>query len=462
MAAIRFSGMASGLPPNIVEQIMDAERIPIKTMEKSKEKEDGKLKLVTDLESKINDITKNITELVGIRGFVNNKLTSGDPNIVDGTVDPNTAVTGQWQIEVVQLAQKPGAVSNGFPDRNETQMGTGYLRFDTPNGRKDVYINNSNNTLDGVASAINGAGLGLQAMVLNDRTDKDNPFRLLVTGLDTGDDHTVNFPTIYMLDGDQDMFFDQSRPAQNAKVKIDGFEVEVPDNIVSDLIPGVTLDLKQAAPGRPVRLNVKEDMEVISGKIKSFVEAYNGALGFIQGQHKLQKGSDGKERLGPLGGDGLIRSIESTLRRVILDPQMGLADNISRISDLGIVFNRNGTLDFNQDKFNKVLSASPKGVAAFMRGDGSKTGFIPSMKRQIGDLVNSAFGPIANRKRGVQQKIDSINQRIDNKERQLVRKEESLRRQFSDLESKMSKLQSQGGALQGLAQMAQAGKPPQG
>jgi flagellar hook-associated protein 2 len=459
MGAIRFSGMASGLPPNIVDQIMDAERIPVKTMEGQKGKEDNKLKLVTDLETKITDITKNISEMVGIRGFTNNKLISGDPNIIDGTVDPNAAVTGQWQVEVIQLAQKPGALSNSFPDRDTTQIGTGYLRFDTPNGRKDVYINSQNNTLDGLAKAINSAGVGLQAMVMNDRKDQDNPFRLMVTGLNPGSDNQVNFPIVYMLDGDQDVYFDESRPAQNAKVKVDGFEVEVQDNIVSDLIPGVTLDLKQQAPGRAVRLSVKEDLEIIGGKIKSFVDAYNGALSFIQDQHKLQKGQDGKERLGPLGGDGLIRSIESTLRQVILNPQMGTESTITRIGELGIEFNRNGTLNFNQERFNKVLSSNPQMVANFFRGDGVNTGFIPGMKRQIGNILNQAFGPIANRKRGLQQKIDGINQRIDNKERQLVRREETLRRQFSDLESKMSKLQGQGASVAGLAQAAQK---PQG
>ncbi len=447
MGAIRFSGMASGLPPNIVDQIMEAERIPVKTMEAQKGKEEGKQKLVGDLETKVTDITKNITELVGIRGFTNNKLVSGDPNIIDGTVDPNAAVTGQWQIEVMQLAQKPGALSNSFPDKDKTQIGTGYLRFDTPNGRKDVYINEQNNTLDGLAKAINSAGVGLQAMVMNDRKDAENPFRLMVTGLQPGNDNQVNFPTVYMLDGDQDVYFEESRPAQNAKVKVDGFEVEVPDNIVNDLIPGVTLDLKQQSPGRAVRLSVKEDMEVISGKIKSFVDAYNGALQFIQDQHKLQKGQDGKERLGPLGGDGLVRTIESTLRRIILDPQMGLSPNITRIGDLGIEFNRNGTLNFNQEKFNKVLSANPQSVANFLRGDGFKTGFIPSMKRQVGTILDAANGPLANRKRGLQQKIDSINKRIDNKEQQLTKREETLRRQFSDLEGKMSQLQSQGAAV---------------
>jgi flagellar hook-associated protein 2 len=459
MGAIRFSGMASGLPPNIVDQIMDAERIPVKTMEGQKGKEDNKMKLVTDLETKITEITKNVSEMVGIRGFTNNKLVSGDPNIIDGTVDPNAAVTGQWQVEVMQLAQKPGALSNSFPDRDKTQIGTGYLRFDTPNGRKDVYINSNNNTLDGLAKTINSAGVGLQAMVMNDRKDQDNPFRLMVTGLNPGSDNQVNFPTVYMLDGDQDVYFDESRPAQNAKVKVDGFEVEVPDNIVNDLIPGVTLDLKQQAPGRAVRLSVKEDLEVIGGKIKSFVDAYNGALSFIQDQHKLQKSGDGKERLGPLGGDGLIRSIESTLRQVILAPQMGVQSTITRIGELGIEFNRNGTLNFNQERFNKVLSSNPQMVANFFRGDGSSNGFIPSMKRQIGNILNQAFGPIANRKRGLQQKIDGINQRIDNKERQLVRREETLRRQFSDLESKMSKLQGQGAAVGSLGASQQK---PQG
>lgn len=456
MSGIRFSGMASGLPPNIVEQIMEAERIPVKTMEGQKAKEDGKMKLVTDLETKISDITKNIGELVGIRGFTAQKLTSGDPNVVDGAVDPNASVTGEWQIEVVQLAQKPGAVSNGFPDKDETQIGVGYLRFNTPDGRKDVYINSGNSTLEGVAKAINSAGLDMRAMVLNDRADKDNPFKLIVTGLETGNDNQVEFPTVYMLDGDQDIYFEESRKAQNAKIKLDGFEVELPDNKADDLIPGLTLDFKQASPGKPIRVNVKEDTEVISGKIKDFVEAYNGALSFIQGQHKLQKGGDGKERLGPLGGDGLVRSIESNLRSVILNPQLGVDSTITRLNQLGIEFNRNGTLSFQQEKFNKVLSAAPKEVAAFFRGDGTNTGFIPTVKRQIGNLLNSAFGPIANRKRGLQQKIDSIDKRIENKERQLTRREETLRRTFSDLETKMSKLNAQGASLGGLAQA-----PPQ-
>ncbi len=452
MAGIRISGMASGLPPNIVEQIIEAERMPIKNIENKKAAEDNKMKLVADLETRISEITKNVSDIVGIGGFTAHKLLSGDPNIIDGTIDPALVGNGQWSVEVVQLAQKPGALSNGFPDKDTTQIGVGYLRFDTPDGRRDIYINAKNNTLEGVAKAINSAGVGMRAMVMNDRNNKDAPFRLMVTGLSTGSDNQVSFPTIYMLDGDQDIYFDESRPSQNAKVKIDGFEVEVPDNIVNDLIPGITLDLKQQAPGRPVRLSVKEDSEVISGKMKNFVDAYNKALGFIQEQGKLQKGPDGKERLGPLGGDGLIRSVESTLRQIIMNPQMGVDGSIKRLSEMGIEFNRNGTLNFAQEKFNKIVASKPTDAAAFFRGDGGGTGFIPSMTRQINNLVNAGFGPLGNRKRGIQQKIDAMDKQIDNKQRQLEKKEETLRKKFSDLEATMSKLQQQGSAVGAMAQ----------
>ncbi|MFN7729689.1 MAG: flagellar filament capping protein FliD [Bdellovibrio sp.] len=456
MSAIRFSGMASGLPPNIVEQIMEAERMPVKQMTDKKAMDEDKLKLVSDLESKISEIPKSLSELVGTRGFQNNKLISGDPNILNGVVDPETAVPGSWQVEVLQLAQKPGAISNGFPDKDKAEIGVGYLKFNTPDGVKEVYVGSGEKgaTLDGVANAINRTNFGVRASILNDRADKENPFKLMITGLATGDDKQIEFPTVYLLDGDQDFHFDKSHPAQNAKIKLDGFEIELPDNTAKDVIPGVNLELKQAAPGKGIAVTVKEDYEVISGKIKTFVDAYNGALGWIQGQAKLQKDRAGRERLGPMGGDGMLRTVENALRRTIQNPQMGTGSTVQRANELGIEFNRNGTLNFSQDKFNKALTSDPQAVGQFLRGDNFSTGFVPSIRREIGNITNAAYGPLSVRKRGIQQRIKSADQRIERKEVELVKKEESLRRKFADLETKMSKLQSQGAALGGMAQKA--------
>lgn len=457
MPAVRLSGMASGLPPNIVDQLVDAERIPIRTQEEQKQKVESKLKLVQDLEGKVGEVQKSIGELVGVRGFQHNKLISGDPNIVFGSVDPENAVTGSWQVEVMQLAQKPGAISNGFPDRDQTELGVGYMKFDTPEGTKEVYIS-GNTTIDGVAKSINNANVGVRATVINDRRDKENPFKMIISGLVTGDDNEITFPTVYLLDGDTDFYFEQSRQAQNGKIKIDGFELEVSDNTVKDVIPGVTLELKSASPGREINITIKEDFEVISGKVEEFVKAINGVFSFIQSQNKLNEKSDTSRTL---GGDSILRSIENRLRNMIQTPQYGSRGGLARLSQIGIEFQRDGSLKYDKQKFEAILTKNPKQVQEFLAGDGFKTGFVPTLRREVGNLLNQAFGPLSNRKRGLQSKIDQINKSIENKERMVARKEEALRRQFSKLEETMSRLQSQGAAVAGFAASG-GGMPKQG
>ena len=444
MPAIRMTGMASGLPPNIVETILDAERIPIRNQEASREKVQSRLKLVQDLEGKLSEIDKSLGELVNTRGFMNNKLTSGDPNIVNGTTDPENPVTGQWNVEVIQLPQKAAAITNGFPDRDTTELGVGYFKFDTDDGPKEVYISGSDSTLDGAARAINSAGIGVRASVITDKSDKENPFKLMIAGLATGDEKKVNFPTVYLLDGDQDVYFDQTKEALNGKVKVDGFEFEVSENTIRDLIPGVTLELKQAAPGREITVGVKEDYEMIVGKAEEFVKATNGVLGFIQQQNALNEKSDTSKTL---GGDSLLRTIETRIRNLAQSQMFGIKGSIRRLSDIGITFQRNGQLQLDKKKFDSVLSRNAKDVGMFLAGDGFSVGFIPTIKREITNFTNQAFGPLANRKRGLQDKIENINKSIENKERALTRKEETLRRQFANLEEKMSKLQQQGAAV---------------
>ena len=193
MAGISMAGMGSGLPPNIVEQLMEGERQPLRTIDKAKGKQENRLKLVQDLESKLNGITGGLVSLANARGFTDMKLSSGDQNLVTGTVDPNVAKAGTWNVEVESLAQKSAALSNGFPDKDETRLGVGYFKFKTADGEKDVYINAENNTLAGAATAINRAGVGVRASVIDDRATPDAPFKLMVTSDKMGGDNKMDF-----------------------------------------------------------------------------------------------------------------------------------------------------------------------------------------------------------------------------------------------------------------------------
>lgn len=444
---IRIDGLASGLPPNLVDQVIEAERIPVKQMQEKKGKIEDKVKLVSDLETKVNDINKNLGSVIGAKGFVDKKLTSGTPDVINGTLDPQIADPGEWTLEVEQLAEKPSVVTNGFPDKDKTTMGVGYIKFDTADGEKEVYINEDNSTLEKIASTINRADIGIRAVIVNDRSDKEDSYKLEIAGLKTGDDNQVKFPTVYFLDGQEDFQFASQRPAINAKFKLDGHEFEATENKISDLIPGVTLDLKKAAPNTPVRINITENYDVISEKIKSFIDSYNTALQFIQGQNKLTQDKEGNPRLGPLGGDSMLRMTESRMRSIIQDPQ-DTNSKFKRILELGVEFNRNGTLNFNQEKFTKLVTAQPLEVVEFLRGDLVKTGFITSMQEKLRTLTDPQYGTVAIRKKSMQDQESQIDRRIEQKEKYLSRREDQLRNKFAKMEEAMSQIKSQGAAAQ--------------
>ena len=316
---ITFGGINTGLPPNIVEKIIEAESIPIKTLQRKVDNNQVKLGLVNDLEGRLGKIRTGLTELAGTKGFMDMKLISSDPGVVDGVIDPALSQPGTWQLEVKQMARKSAAITNGFPDKDTTEIGVGYFRFETADGPKDVYINGESSTLVGAASAINNSGLGMRATVVNDRKDPDYPYRLVISRTDEGEENEVDYPNLYFLDGDQDVYFEETKPAQNAIVSIDGFDVEMPDNTIEDLIPGVTLTIKGESD-RPISVTVKEDLEVVSGKVQDFVDGVNEVLSFIQQQNSLDANTDTSRTL---GGDSLLRTIEFRMRRIIQGVQFG-------------------------------------------------------------------------------------------------------------------------------------------
>src|SRR5262245_56715508 len=103
---IALGGINTGLPPNLANQLVEVEKIPIKNVEVRKEKTKSRLDLVNQLEEKVRSIQGSLKELAGTGGFADIKLISGDPNVIAGTVDPGANVKGNWNIEVVEMPKK--------------------------------------------------------------------------------------------------------------------------------------------------------------------------------------------------------------------------------------------------------------------------------------------------------------------------------------------------------------------
>jgi flagellar capping protein FliD len=72
--------------------------------------------------------------------------------------------------------------------------------------------------------------------------------------------------------------------------------------------------------------------------------------------------------------------------------------------------------------------------ASFLPAMVLRVGFIPTIRREVSNLTNSAFGSIHNRKQALEGKIKRHDDQIANKQKHLDRREQQLRRQFGNLE----------------------------
>ncbi|MFP5458266.1 MAG: flagellar filament capping protein FliD, partial [Bacteriovoracia bacterium] len=297
---ISFGSINSGLPKDIVQQIVNAEKIPIQAMEARKGKIQNKQALVGQLTKLVEGMRGEILKNKGARSFREMKVQGGSDN-VQITADKNIAEPGKYQLEVLQLAQKSSAITNGVEDKDKTYIGVGYIRAVMPDGEeKEIYIDENNATLSGIAKVINEQSdiLGMRANVVNDGSGSDEPWKMVLSLNETGDAARAEFPYLYLVDGEVDLILENERPAQDAKVKLDGFEIEVPSNKITDLIPGVTIDLKKAKPGEEIGFEITEDIQAIGGKITSLVDNINNVLKFIKEQNTLNEKSDTSSTLG--------------------------------------------------------------------------------------------------------------------------------------------------------------------
>ena len=425
----------------MVQRLVEAERQPIHQLEARKANEEAKLKLVQDLLSRISGVGAGVSELNRFKKFRELAAVVGQPDLMDVSVDKDLAETGSYQIEVKQLAGRSSMMSNGFEDPNETQVGVGYFSYELPNGEtKEVYISEDDSSLENIAKLINRQkDLNLNAIVVDDGSGSENPWRLIISHTGTGEINDAEFPDFYFLDGDEDFYLDKERIAQNSVIKVNGFEVEFPGNKITTLLPGVTIDLKDAVPGKEFTLNITEDLQSVRGKIDAVVKNINEVLSFIQDQNKLDKDSN---TINTLGGDVTLQTLEYRMRGLIQNP-LPTEIGSMRLADMGIRFAKTGLLVIEDGKLDAALNQNFDAVAQFFTGiNDDDTGFSSQLSETIRGMTQ-ANGVVASRSDGIKRRIRDIDRQIETKERQVANTERTLKEKFSKLESTIAKLKGQ-------------------
>jgi flagellar hook-associated protein 2 len=428
-------------------------------MQKRKEKVESKKALLGELTNLVEGVRGSVLQNRGQRSLRELKYETNN-ELIGVSLDKNVAQPGNYQIEVVSLAGKSSAISNGVEDKDETYLGVGYLEYELPNGESyEVYVDQENSSLQGIANLINkDSDNGMRANVVNDGSDSEKPWRLIISLDATGDSKKAEFPYLYFIDGEEDLYFEAHRDAKDAIIKLDGFEIQLPENKAGDIIPGVALDLKKAKPGDEFSLNITEDSVKITEKVGGLVESINKVFDFIKQQNDLDETTDTSRTL---GGDITLQTIESRLRSACFMPIRTSQGNF-RISDLGISFQRDGKLKFEDKRFENFTQGDFSKVSEILTGhfneEGQReSGFIDNLYDTVNALLSRPTGTLHSRKNGLQRNIDDIDRQISNKERMIEKKEENLKMKFARLEETINRIKGQGAGLAGLGG---GGAPP--
>jgi flagellar hook-associated protein 2 len=425
---------------------MKLEQKPIERLAEKKSNIEQKISLLQDVVGKVDNVRKTLPTIGSPINFRELSLDTSDTKAISGVLDKTVAEPGTHNIEVSQLASHASALSNAFPDKDDTRIGSGFFTFTNASGEsKDIYLDNP--TLEELSRIINQSGLGIKASVVNDRSDPDNPYRLLMSGEKLGSDNNLEYPDFYLTDGDQEFFVEKQKPATNALVKYEGFDIESPTNEVKDIVRGVTLNLKGlSAPGRPETISIGQDIPKTTTKIKDFVDKMNSVFTFIQSQNKLDEKSNTEKTL---GGDYGIRVSEERLRSALTSNFFGdPSKSIRSLGDVGIQFNKNGTLNFDDKKFESALTNHYDDVVSFFTGDGVATGVVPRLNRALDTISGREGAVLSSQEKTFTDEARRVQDDIDAREKRAEAHAQDLKEKLGKVQSAISSMQNQGAYLQ--------------
>ena len=120
-------------------------------------------------------------------------VTSSDSDIISATGSGSSA-SGTYFVSVDQLAQNQQIASQGYSS-DQTIVGTGTIEISV-GGSSPITINMEagSNSLNALKQAINDAGAGVTAAIINDGSG-NNPFRLILSANETGADSEITVTT---------------------------------------------------------------------------------------------------------------------------------------------------------------------------------------------------------------------------------------------------------------------------
>lgn len=450
MAAISSLGAGSGIfSADLVDQLVNAERQPIEFRLNQREAEaETKISAFGAIKSALEALQESIGALSTSEGLKSLNGESSNTAVANVSVDSSIASRGSYSLNVTQLAERQSLASGVFADKDTTAVGTGTLTLNVGGVSTDVTVDNSNNTLQGLADAINDAGAGVSAGVV----DTGSGFRLVLSSDESG---VANAVEVTATDSDgnnsdssglsQFAFngtvsnLTETVSAKDALLEVNGIAISRPTNTIDGVVEGVTFNISGTGTSS---VTVENNPDEVADRVQAFVEKFNALKSVFD---KASGFNPTTGTGGILSGDSTIRNIERDLRSSLTSIPSGLEGNAVRtLADLGLKTEpSSGELEFDRDVFKEKLVSNPDEVGALLAEQNGVEGIAAKISGTIENYLASD-GAIAGRTEGLNKALEDVQDQRDRLALRMESYRERLVKQFSAADALIAQLNSTG------------------
>src|SRR5450830_368108 len=369
-------GVGSGLDVNsIVSQLVAIEKQPLQTLATKASSYQTQLSVYGNLNSQVSTLEDAAAALSTADGWTTQTTTSSNAAVATVTAGPTASATS-FGLVVSNLAAAQTTASNavakgaglgavgdlGTLTINIGSWATGSFVGGSTPVTLDVPGIKGDDSLSVIAGKINaarsssGASAGVTATVLQSGGQEQLVFRSNATGAEAGFQITsAGFAGLASLSFDNLTNPKNSTSGMvkgqlglDAKATLNNVDISSSTNTFTDVLPGITLNFTQVGT---TDITVAQDKNVIQTKVQAFADAYTALSNTLAASTKYVAGGTS----GPLQGDSTTLEIQTLLRNTLFGTS-GTGATATRLSDIGLELQKDGSLKLNTSKLTTAMA----------------------------------------------------------------------------------------------------------
>ncbi len=348
----------------IVEQMIYAKKQPIREMEVEQFWYKAKIKAFQDLNTKVSSLESSLYG-VNRTGFGSMAVKSDDESLLTAS-SGSTASEGNYYVIVRQLAKAQSSMSDGFASA-DSNLSAGTFTIAPADGSDNLSFNTSGKTLTELKDEINAGADDYTAVVIYNGTD----YHLQVTSDETGVDNGFTI-TDTGVGTNMSTKITAQDSLINVNTELEEDAISRSSNSISDVIEGVTLNLKDSDVTKSIKVTVSSDSTALREKIDSFAEAFNDLADYLNTQFQYDSEN---ERAGVLSGESTALKVQKELYSIASTRVGGVDDSESykSFAVIGIELDQSGKISINEAKLDDALTNHLDAVKRIFKDVGSTT-----------------------------------------------------------------------------------------